>query len=206
MTRKIGVIGGTFDPIHLGHLAAATQVANRLGLDRVILAPAGEPWHKRESPGASPEDRFQMVELAAGEDQRFRVTRVDIDRPGPTFTSDTLRDLLEQHSASGESSDDTWFFIAGADALADFMQWREPMAILEQAHLVGVTRPGHTLAAPVLPTGSYTLVEIPDVDISSTDIRERVRTGQSITGLVPAAVESYIRERGLYLSPAGGRE
>jgi nicotinate-nucleotide adenylyltransferase len=206
MTRTIGVIGGTFDPIHLGHLAAATQVADRLELDRVILAPAGEPWHKRESPGASPEDRFHMVELAVAADPRFMVTRVDIDRPGPTFTTDTLRDLQAERAASGDTDDDMWFFIAGADALADFMQWREPLSILEQAHLVGVTRPGHALAAPVLPSGSYTLVEIPDVDISSTDIRERVRTGQSIVGLVLPAVESYIRERGLYVSPAGGPE
>ena len=88
--------------------------------------------------------------------------------------------------------------------MADFMQWREPLAILVQAHLVGVTRPGHALAAPILPTGSFTLIDIPDVDMSSTDIRERVRLGQSIVGLVPPAVETYIRERHLYLSPAGG--
>ena len=113
MTRNIGVIGGTFDPIHLGHLAAATAVADRLGLHRVILAPAGEPWHKRECPGASPEERFQMVALAAGQDPRFVATRVDIDRCGPTFTVDTIRDLQEQHSASGESRDDIWFFVGG---------------------------------------------------------------------------------------------
>lgn len=200
--QRIGVMGGTFDPIHLGHLRAAAAVADSLQLDRVIFVPAGEPWHRGEQPGASAEDRYEMTRRAVAVDARFAVSRVDLERPGPTFTVDTLADLQGEHAVAPAPGGDEWFFITGADALADFMSWRDPRGIIERAHLVGVTRPGHDLKAPGVPNGSCTLVEAPGVDISSTQVRERVREGLGITGLVPGPVSEYIAERGLYVQRA----
>ena len=200
--QRIGVMGGTFDPIHLGHLRAAAAVADSLDLDRVIFVPAREPWHRGEPPGASADDRFEMTRLAVVIDPRFAVSRVDLERPGPTFTIDTLADLQGANPLDLASSGDEWFFITGADALAGFMTWRDPLGILELAHLVGVTRPGHALQATELPTESCTLVEAPGLDISSTQVRERVREGADIADLVPRAVADYIAERGLYAKRA----
>ena len=196
--QRIGVMGGTFDPIHLGHLRAAAAVADSLDLDKVIFVPAREPWHRGEQPFASAEDRFEMTRLAVAVDTRFAVSRVDLERPGPTFTIDTLADLQRAHQVEPASAEDEWFFITGADALADFMTWRDPLGILELAHLVGVTRPGHVLEATEVPTGSCTLVEAPGVDISSTQVRERVREGADIADMVPGPVADYIANRGLY--------
>lgn len=196
--QRIGVMGGTFDPIHLGHLRAAAAVADSLDLDRVIFVPAREPWHRGEQPFASAEDRFEMTRLAVAVDTRFAVSRVDLERPGPTFTIDTLADLQRAHPVEPASAEDEWFFITGADALADFMTWRDPLGILELAHLVGVTRPGHVLEATEVPTGSCTLVEAPGVDISSTQVRERVRESADIADMVPGPVAEYIANRGLY--------
>ena len=200
--QRIGVMGGTFDPIHLGHLRAAATVADSLDLDRVIFVPAREPWHRGEQPGASAEDRFEMTRRAVGADARFVASRVDLDRPGPTFTIDTLTDLQRAHAECDEPGDDSWFFITGADALADFMSWRDPLGILELAHLVGVTRPGHDLRTPPLPPGSCTLVESSGLDISSTQVRDRVRKGRDVSGMVPELVADYIVERRLYAQKA----
>lgn len=200
--QRIGVMGGTFDPIHLGHLRAAAVVADSMHLDTIIFVPAREPWHRGEHPCASAEDRLEMTRRAVAFDPRFAVSRVDLDRPGPTFTIDTLADLRLASPREPASTGDEWFFITGADALAGFMTWRDPLGILKLAHLVGVTRPGHALRPPAVPAGSCTLVEAPGVDISSMQVREFVREGHDIAGLVPAPVADYIAERGLYVQRA----
>ncbi len=197
-SRRIGVMGGTFNPIHHGHLVAASEVAHRFGLERVIFTPSGQPWHKDQSLIASAEDRYLMTVIATAADSRFEVSRVDIDRSGPTYTVDTLRDLDEQFRADFPNDDVEWYFITGADALADIVGWRDPEQILAQAHLVGVTRPGHTLADPGLPHGSVTLVEVPALAISSTDIRTRVTAGAPIDYLVPEGVAHWIAKHHLY--------
>jgi nicotinate-nucleotide adenylyltransferase len=188
-------MGGTFDPIHLGHLVAASEVAHRFGLDEVVFVPTGQPWQKgRVTPA---EDRYLMTVVATAADPRFSVSRVDIDREGPTYTVDTLTDL---HALYGEGTE--LFFITGADALGAILTWHDPQEVLRLAHLVGVTRPGHPLADPGLPEGAATLVEVPALAISSTDVRARVAAGQPITYLVPDGVERYVAKRGLYREPA----
>jgi nicotinate-nucleotide adenylyltransferase len=194
---RIGVMGGSFDPIHLGHLVAASEACHRFRLDRVVFSPTGEPWHKA-APGASAEMRYLMTVAATADDPRFEVTRVDVDRPGPTYTVDTLRDLQAQFAAAQPGDSAEWFFITGADALADIVGWRDPDGVLARAHLVGVTRPGHVLKDPGLPAGSATLIEVPALAISSTDIRARVARSEPIAYLVPDAVARLIAEHGLY--------
>jgi nicotinate-nucleotide adenylyltransferase len=194
-------MGGSFDPIHNGHLVAASEAAHRFGLDRVVFSPTGESWHKG-TPGRAPAElRYLMTVVATAADQRFDVTRVDIDRAGPTYTVDTLRDLQAEFAASNPDESAEWFFITGADALADILSWRDPDGILEAARLVGVTRPGHVLADPGLPSARVSLVEVPALAISSTDVRERVRTGAPITYLVPEGVAHLIAKHGLYRDP-----
>ena len=188
---RVGVMGGTFDPIHLGHLVAASEVAYRFALDRVLFVPTGQPWHKREVSAA--EHRVAMTELAVRDDPRFDVSRADVDRDGPTYTVDTLRDLRAELGDEVEL-----FFITGADALGAILTWRDPAEVLRLAHLVGVTRPGHELADPGLPEGSVSLVEVPAMAISSTDLRARAASGAPVRYLVPASVERYLVEHGLY--------
>ena len=196
--RRVGVMGGTFDPIHLAHLIAASQAAYACDLDTVIFCAAGAPWHKGAVTFASGEDRHAMVKLAVADDPRFVASRVDIDRPGPTYTVDTLRDLRAHWSELSGDDAVEWFFITGADALADVVNWREPDEIVRLAHLVGLTRPGFELHDPGLRPGTVTLVEMPAVDIASTDVRARIAAGAPVTYLVPPAVEQYIAEHGLY--------
>lgn len=190
---RVGVMGGTFDPIHLGHLVAASEVAHSFGLDEVIFVPTGSPWQKSDRSVSPAEDRYLMTVIATAADPRFTVSRVDVDRPGPTYTVDTLRDLR----ADGDPSTEV-FFITGADALSDILGWRDTDEVMRLAHLVGVTRPGHALADPGLPQGSVTLLEVPALAISSSDVRARVAADAPIRYLVPPGVESYIRKRGLY--------
>lgn len=206
MTR-IAVMGGSFDPLHLGHLVAASEAAHRLSLDLVLFSPTGHAWRKPQPHAAPAELRFQMVAAAVADDPRFGVTRVDIDRDGPTYTVDTLTDLRAEWVRSHPEGDVEWFFITGADALADLPHWREPERILELAHLIGVTRPGTDLSPAALtssglPAEAVTLLEIPEVGISSTQIRHRVAAGEPIRYLVPAAVEAIIAEYGLYAPSA----
>ena len=196
MTVRLGVMGGTFDPIHHGHLVAASEVAHLFALDEVVFVPTGEPWQKAERAVTDPETRFLMTAIATADDPRFTVSRVDIERAGPTYTVDTLRDLAAQRPGA------ELFFITGADALASIMTWRDPDDVLALAHLVAVTRPGHDLDAAHLPPGAATVVEIPALAISSTDCRERVAAGAPITYLVPAGVERFIAETGLYRAGA----
>ena len=194
-------MGGSFDPVHNGHLVAASEVAHRFSLDRVIFSPTGQAWHKSSENGAAAELRYLMTVVATAADPRFDVTRVDIDRPGPTYTVDTLRDLQSALSAEHPDATLEWFFITGADALADIVGWRDPDGILAQAHLIGVTRPGHVLKDPGLPTGTATLVEVPALAISSTDVRARVQRGEPIRYLVPDGVAHLIAKHDLYAAP-----
>jgi len=197
---RIGVMGGSFDPIHLGHLVAASEVAYRFSLDRVVFSPTGNPWHKQTGDRAPAEARYLMTVVATAADPRFHVSRVDIDRPGPTYTVDTLRDLRSAFALQEPDAVAEWYFITGADALADILGWRDPDQIVAAAHLVGVTRPGHVLADPGLPSARVSLVEIPALSISSTDIRRRVRAGEPIDYLVPEGVAHLISKHGLYAS------
>jgi len=193
-------MGGSFDPIHNGHLVAASEVAHRFDLDRVLFSPTGHAWRKPAPHAAPAELRYLMTVVATAADPRFEVTRVDIDRDGPTYTVDTLRDLRDGFATDHPDDTAEWFFITGADALADIVAWRDPERILEQAHLIGVTRPGHVLADPGLPAGAATLIEVPALSISSTDVRARVGRGEPIRYLVPTGVAHMIAKHGLYAS------
>jgi nicotinate-nucleotide adenylyltransferase len=190
---RVGVMGGTFDPIHHGHLVAASEVADRFHLDEVVFVPTGAPWQKTDRAVSPAEDRYLMTVIATSADPRFSVSRVDIDRGGPTYTIDTLRDL---HTVYG--SDAQFWFITGADALGAILSWRDPEQLFALAHFVGCTRPGHPLADPGLPGASVSLVEIPALAISSTDCRERIAKGRPVRYLVPDGVVQYIAKRGLY--------
>lgn len=191
-------MGGSFDPIHYGHLVAASEVAHRFDLDRVIFSPTGEAWHKDTEGRAPSELRYLMTVVATAGDPRFHVTRVDIDRPGPTYTVDTLRDLREEFDRDHPGETHEWFFITGADALAEILGWRDPDEVVAAAHLVGVTRPGHVLSDPGLPSARVALVEVPALAISSSDIRDRVRRGAPIRYLLPTGVAHLIAKHDLY--------
>lgn len=189
--RAIGVMGGTFDPIHHGHLVAASEVAHRFSLDEVVFVPTGQPWQKDAS--AQGEHRYLMAVIATAADRRFTVSRTDIDRVGPTYTVDTLADLQAQYGP-----DARLHFITGADAVAAILTWRQPSEVLRMAHLIAVTRPEHELTLEGLPPDSVSVVAVPALAISSTDIRARVCDGRPIDYLVPAAVASYVGKHGLY--------
>lgn len=193
-------MGGTFDPVHHGHLVAASEVAHRFRLDEVVFVPTGEPWQKRDRSVTPAEDRYLMTVIATAADPRFRVSRVDVDREGPTYTVDTLRDLRAEYAGAG--TDAELFFITGADALASIASWHDSADLVDLAHFVGVTRPGHELADPGLPEGSVTLVEVPALAISSSDCRARVSRGEPIRYLVPEGVVEYVAKRRLYVGAA----
>ncbi|MFW6203450.1 MAG: nicotinate-nucleotide adenylyltransferase [Actinomycetota bacterium] len=193
--KRLGVMGGTFDPIHHGHLVAASEVQAWFGLDEVVFVPTGQPWQKSEREVAPAEDRYLMTVIATASNPRFSVSRADIDRPGPTYTIDTLRDLRAER---GEGWD--LYFITGADALQQIFTWRNLDELFELAHFVGATRPGHDLSDTGLPEGKVSLVEVPALAISSTECRERVSLGEPIWYLVPEGIVQYIAKRGLYRS------
>lgn len=188
--RRIGVMGGTFDPIHHGHLVAASEVADRFHLDEVLFVPTGQPWQKSDVSPA--EHRYLMAVIATAANPRFSVSRVDIDRAGPTYTKDTLTDLRRREP------DAEWFFITGADALSAIMGWKNVDELFDLAHFIGVTRPGYVLGELALPTGAVTLIEVPALAISSTDCRRRVAGGFPVWYLVPDGVVQYIAKYGLY--------
>jgi nicotinate-nucleotide adenylyltransferase len=196
--HRLGVMGGTFDPIHHGHLVAASEVASRFSLDEVVFVPTGQPWQKTDREVSSGEDRYLMTVIATASNPRFTVSRVDIDRPGLTYTADTLRDLRVER---GDDVD--MYFITGADALAQILTWREVDSIFDLAHFVGCTRPGVDLDSPViaqLPQDKVTLIEVPALAISSTTCRRRVQAHEPIWYLVPDGIVQYIAKRGLYQS------
>jgi nicotinate-nucleotide adenylyltransferase len=186
-------MGGTFDPVHHGHLVAANEVASLFLLDEVVFVPTGEPWQKTERHVAPAEDRYLMTVIATASNPRFSVSRVDVDRHGPTYTIDTLQDLRRQHGDEVEL-----YFITGADALSQILSWRDAEALFELAHFVGVTRPGHHLSDAGLPPGRVSLVEVPALAISSTDVRDRVCSSRPIWYLVPDGVVQYVAKRDLY--------
>ena len=189
-------MGGTFDPVHHGHLSAANEVAVLFDLDEVVFVPTGQPWQKADRLVSSPEDRYLMTVVATASNPRFSVSRTDIERPGPTYTIDTLQDLRTAYG-----NDVELFFITGADALAAILGWREVAGLFELAHFVGVSRPGYAQAdLSGFPDGSVTLVEVPALAISSTDCRARVRRGHPVWYLVPDGVVQYIDKRHLYRS------
>ena len=186
-------MGGTFDPIHHGHLVCASEVAARFQLDEVVFVPAGQPWQKADRDVSPAEDRYLMTVIATSTNPQFTVSRIEIDREGPTFTIDTLRQLRSAHP------DVELFFITGADALAQILGWRDTAELFDLAHFIGATRPGYPpLELTDFPDGAVTLVEIPALAISSSDLRVRVCTGLPIWYLVPDAVVRYIDKRGLY--------
>ena len=191
--KRLGVMGGTFDPIHHGHLVAASEVGHFLALDEVIFVPTGQPWQKNGRRVSAAEDRYLMTVIATASNPRFSVSRVDIDRPGETYTIDTLRDLRAQRGPDAE-----FFFITGADALAKMISWRDTDELFSLAQFVGCTRPGHRLSVAHLPAERVSLIEIPALAISSTECRERVRAGQPIWYLVPDGIVQYISKRRLY--------
>jgi nicotinate-nucleotide adenylyltransferase len=191
--QRLGVMGGTFDPIHHGHLVAASEVAQFFILDEVVFVPTGQPWQKDDRKVSPSEDRYLMTVIATASNPRFSVSRIDIDRGGPTYTIDTLRDLRAERGEGAEL-----FFITGADALSRMMSWQDVNELFELAHFVGCTRPGHRLTGHGLPEDRVSLLEIPALAISSTDCRERVAHGQPIWYLVPDGIVQYIAKRRLY--------
>ena len=196
--HRLGVMGGTFDPIHHGHLVAASEVANRFALDEVVFVPTGQPWQKADRDVSVAEDRYLMTVIATASNPRFSVSRVDIDRPGDTYTFDTLTDIRAER---GDDVD--LYFITGADALDQILTWHNADQLFDLAHFVGCTRPGVEIDTPniaQLPKERVTLLEIPALSISSTACRHRVGDHEPVWYLVPDGVVQYIAKRGLYLS------
>jgi nicotinate-nucleotide adenylyltransferase len=193
--RRVGVMGGTFDPIHHGHLVAASEVQSFFDLDEVVFVPTGQPWQKQAREVSPAEDRYLMTVIATASNPRFWVSRVDIDREGPTYTIDTLRDLRK------ELPDADLYFITGADALGDILTWRDADDLFGLAHFVGCTRPGYPVDSSTLtgmPADKVTLLEIPALAISSTDCRARRMKGDPVWYLVPDGVVQYITKYALY--------
>lgn len=188
-------MGGTFDPIHNGHLVAGSEVADLHDLDLVVYVPTGQPWQKAGREVSEAEDRYLMTVIATASNPRFTVSRVDIDRGGATYTVDTLRDLRKQFPTA------ELFFITGADALARIVTWRDWEEMFSLAEFVGVTRPGYELDDAILPEihrKRLSLIEIPAMSISSTDCRSRAAEGRPLWYLVPDGIVQYIAKRQLY--------
>ncbi|MEO5653116.1 MAG: nicotinate-nucleotide adenylyltransferase [Marmoricola sp.] len=193
-------MGGTFDPIHHGHLVAASEVQAWFDLDQVVFVPTGEPWQKAERAVSAAEDRYLMTVIATASNPLFEVSRVDIDRAGPTYTIDTLRDLARA------MPDADLYFITGADALAEIFTWRDATELFALARFVGCTRPGYEMSPSTLegiPSDRVTILEIPALAISSTDCRERRAKGEPVWYLVPDGVVQYIAKHDLYTDARG---
>ena len=198
--RRLGVFGGTFDPIHAGHVTMATAVIEGFGLDRILFVPAGRPWQKEGYSAA--EDRWMMTVLTAATNPRFEASRMEIDRKGPTYTVDTMAILRDFHGPGVEL-----FFVAGVDAVLTLGTWQRADGLASLADVIAVPRPGFDAAA-LRPGEGWPRVhvaDVPEVDVSSTEVRRRVRERESIEGLVPPVVAEYIEERGLYREPATER-
>ncbi len=204
---KLGILGGTFDPIHCGHLIIAEEVRVRLGLDRVSFIPAGEPWLREGGGIASGEHRLQMVRLAISSNPFFELSTIELEHQGPSYSIDTITQLRDELGPDAEL-----YFIIGPDALRQLPLWKEPGRILELSRVVAVRRPEYSpdLASldSAIPGASSQIIpiETPWIEVSSTEVRNRIRDGLSIRYLVPEAVERYIREHGLYLPPSGQKK
>ena len=197
MGTRLGVMGGTFDPIHYGHLMTAEEALDQFGLDGVIFVPTGRPWMKEHEIVSPPEDRYLMTVIATASNPLFRVSRMEVDRDGPTYTVETLRGLKGE---LGQTTD--LFFITGADAILEIFQWKDPGELFDLAHFIAATRPGYDIAdfeahAPTSVPG-VTVMAVPALAISSTDIRARVEAERPIRYLVPEGVKSYIEKAELY--------
>lgn len=203
--KRIGIMGGTFDPVHLGHLVAAETARNEFKLDQVVFIPAGDPPHKKDYAVTDCEDRFAMTVLATTHNRHFTVSRIEMERTGPSYTIDTVRELRKRLDEQVEL-----FFITGADAILDIMTWKDPIALLNACNFIALTRPGYNLCEldSVMEKlgfqdwesqGIINILEIPAVNISSTEIRSMVRHGHSISYMVPDLVEDYIAKNDLYL-------
>lgn len=188
----IGIMGGTFDPIHHGHLVAASEAMSVFNLDQVVFVPTQMQPFKAGRQVTSAEHRYLMTMIATASNNRFTVSRVDIDRGGTTYTIDTLRDIARQRP------DADLFFITGADALQQIVSWKDADQLFDMAHFIGVTRPGHKLDASGLPSHAVSLLEVPAMAISSSDCRARVREGKPVWYLVPDGVVQWINKYGLY--------
>jgi len=190
-------MGGTFDPIHHGHLLTAEEARWQFELDEVVFVPTGRPWMKQDREVSPAEDRYLMVVIATSSNPRFSVSRLEIEREGPTYTVETLRTLREEYADAVDL-----FFITGADAMLEIFQWKDPEEALREAHFIAATRPGYDLAAfeGGAPSSHprVTVMSIPALAISSTDIRQRVREGRPIRYLVPEGVQTYIEKASLY--------
>jgi nicotinate-nucleotide adenylyltransferase len=195
--KRLGVMGGTFDPIHHGHLVTAEEARSQFSLDEVLFVPTGRPWMKAHDNVSPAEHRYLMTVIATASNPRFNVSRIEVDREGPTYAVDTLRQLQDEQGAGTEL-----FFITGADAMLEILHWKEPEDLFELAHFIAATRPGYDLARFEAEEPSrhqnVSVMNIPALAISSTDIRERVREGRPIRYLVPEGVENYIEKAGLY--------
>jgi len=206
--RRVGILGGTFDPVHYGHLVIAEQVREALGLDRVLFVPAAMPPHKLDEAVTPAADRVAMVELAIAGNPAFSVSRVELERDGPSYTADTLAELTDEAAHQGVARE--LYFILSTEALHGLHDWHEPERVLELAHLAVVPRPGAPLPdatwlAANLPGGAASTERVACVDTlplahSASDVRARAAAGHSIRYLVPPAVEAYIRDHRLYLS------
>ena len=201
---RLGIMGGTFDPIHIGHLACAEQAREAFGLDAVVFVPAGNPVFKKDRAVTPAEQRLEMCRLAVADNPSFDVSAIEIERGGDTYTVDTLRQLREHYSENVE----LWF-ITGADAVLHIMQWRESRAIADLARLIAVTRPGYELSdewRALVAAGHFRVdyLEVTALAVSSSDLRERVRTGRSIRYLTKQTVCDYILGQGLYRADGDG--
>ena len=200
---RLGIMGGTFDPIHWGHLVTAEAARHQFKLDQVLFVPAGQPPHKEGRNVSSAEHRYLMTFLAIAHNPVFYVSRVEIDRPGNSFTFDTVNYLRQTYDPLTEV-----YFITGADVMRDILTWHRAQELLSMCHFVAASRPGFTLndymeqkdLQRFRENGSIHLIEVPAMAISSTDLRRRVRVGEPISYLVPEAVENYIYKNGLYLT------
>jgi nicotinate-nucleotide adenylyltransferase len=185
-------MGGTFDPIHHGHLVAASEVQAWFDLDEVVFVPTGDPWQKSDRAVSPAEHRYLMTVIATASNPRFWVSRVDIERPGPTYTIDTIRDIAGQRPGA------ELFFITGADALGQILSWKDAGDALKLARFIGVTRPGYELSDAHLPSDAASLLDVPAMAISSSDVRARVAAGKPVWYLVPDGVVQYINKHRLY--------
>ena len=199
---NIGVMGGTFDPIHNGHLVVAEEVRDQLNLTEILFVLAGQPWLKPDSPVAAAEHRVQMARLALADKPHLKLSTMEIERAGPSYTVDTIAELLGQLGVGAEL-----FFILGWDSLVELPQWKEPSRLIKMCRLVVVPRPGYPhpdfkALEAVIPDLSQRVIFLdkPKIDISASVIRSRVAQGLSIEHLVPEPVDEYIRQRKLYVT------
>jgi nicotinate-nucleotide adenylyltransferase len=193
---RLGVMGGTFDPIHYGHLVTAEEALNQFGLEGVVFVPTGQPWMKEPGIVSSAEDRYLMTVIATASNPLFSVSRMEVDRDGPTYTIDTLRSLKAERGPETEL-----LFITGADAMLEILDWKQPDELFELARFIAATRPGYDVSSFDARTATQlgvTVMNVPALAISSTDIRSRVGDARPIRYLVPEGVKSYIEKARLY--------